>query len=71
VCGPLNAGESVGDGLSCCGSGLVIATSLAGSVDSCCGEVMLVDWSRRSNCQVQAVLAVPSGAACSLDVHLS
>jgi hypothetical protein len=46
----------------------VIAASLASSVDLCYGEVMLVDWSRKSNCQVQAVLSVPSGAARSHDV---
>jgi hypothetical protein len=30
--------------------GLEIAASPAGSVDSCCGEVMLVHRSRKSNC---------------------
>jgi hypothetical protein len=71
VCRLLDTRESAAAGLSCHGSGPVIAASLASSVDSCCGEVMLVDWSRRSNCRVQAVLAVPSGAARSLDVRLS
>jgi hypothetical protein len=71
VCGPLDAHESVGAGLSCRGSSLAIAANPAGNVDSCCGEVILVDWSRRSNCRVQAVLAVPSGAARSLDGCLS
>jgi hypothetical protein len=49
-CGPLDVRESAGAGLSCRGSGLAIAASLAGSVDSCCGKVMLVDWSQSSNC---------------------
>jgi hypothetical protein len=71
VCGPLDARESAGARLSCRGSGLAIAASPASSVDSCCGKVMLVDWSQRSNCRVQAVLAVPSAAARSLDVSLS
>jgi hypothetical protein len=43
ACKPLDACESAGAGLSCCGSRLAIAVSLAGSLDSCCGEVMLVE----------------------------
>jgi hypothetical protein len=55
LCGPLDICESAGVRLSCHGSGLAIAVSPAGSIGSCCGEVMLVDRSHSSNRQVWAI----------------
>jgi hypothetical protein len=69
-CGPLDACASVGARLGCCGSGLAIVVSPASSVDSCCGEVMLIDRSVSSNCRVWEVLAVSGEAACRLGVFL-